>query len=305
MEQMLRPVLGVIFPEYSNYSKYFSITSAFVETFLGIFLIIPSSTWRKLGVINLELMHCLILITLVLENYNSVVWPWNIMSMIMVYHLYWNSEDYVHPLERIYRKITARNYEKKKETKENIAQQKENGSKANFNKNKKLASESRESGFGIFHASIFFLVGFMPLLSFLNMWDLYLSFGLYTGNNHIFWAYYHSSSYPPKLYPSGKNISSYITMLTLNGESPGNGINVENWCFKDLNVAPIIERRVMGPIGLLFCEEAIKKDPSGVLIEPYYFLWKPRFDLMSLWDPTRSTEWKKMKCPNLNNWEYI
>lgn len=56
------------------------------------FLLLAASK-RKLGVILGALMHIILLMLLVMHQWNSVVWPWNVAMIVFLFLLFWNEEE--------------------------------------------------------------------------------------------------------------------------------------------------------------------------------------------------------------------
>ncbi len=62
------------------------------ETLVGVFLIFPKT--RKIGVVLLLFLHLFILSFLMKDNYwNTVVYPWNIAMIALVFSLFWKQKQ--------------------------------------------------------------------------------------------------------------------------------------------------------------------------------------------------------------------
>ena len=83
----------------------FGIVAPFFEAGLAVALLFPAS--RKVAIVGIVCMHLLILGALgpLGVSYNSSVWPWNIMMMVLVPVLLWRDAPYVPdllPLKRTF-----------------------------------------------------------------------------------------------------------------------------------------------------------------------------------------------------------
>ncbi len=110
-----------------------------VEFGIGLGLLFTKT--RKPAVVFAILMHVLILLSIVPSesNWNTVVWPWNITMMLLVFSLFWNSHEPIH-----------------------------------------IQTLAKSKHPFIISVLAFFFI--LPVFSFTNLWDSYLSFALYSGN---------------------------------------------------------------------------------------------------------------------------
>jgi hypothetical protein len=109
------------------------------------------------------------------------------------------------------------------------------------------------------HKIVLILVAFMPILSFFNLWDSYLSWSLYSGNFKHF-----------EVRPSEDVITrtpGYVQSFIHGGR-----VDVSEWSFAELNAAHYPEDRVIKSIGKYFCSYA--KSPKDVNVR-----FKKRFSL--------------------------
>lgn len=111
-----------------------------------------------------------------------------------------------------------------------------------------------------FHALAVILFGIMPIFSFFNLWDSYLSATLYSGNV-AGGVIYINESVRGHLPPA---IQAHVEV------SPSTGqllINPNRWSLTELNVPMYPERRVLINITKRIC--AYAEDPSGVSMKFY------------------------------------
>lgn len=109
----------------------------------------------------------------------------------------------------------------------------------------------------LFTISIFILCGILPLLSFFNLWDSYLSASLYSGNTK-----------------SGQIRIRENTLSTLNPKvrqyiSGSNGgydiIDIGNWSYRELNVPDYPEERVFKAVAASLCH--YDSHPSDIILQ--------------------------------------
>jgi predicted DCC family thiol-disulfide oxidoreductase YuxK len=124
------------------------------------------------------------------------------------------------------------------------------------------------SGRNPVHAGILMAFVGLPLLSFANLWDSYLSAALYSGNIDQAEIYLDDSgrdSLPPTM-------RAYLVHTAENT----NVINVERWSIEDLNVTPYPEVRVYKKIARDICQYL--RNPAGLVLivrEQRLFFSKP------------------------------
>ena len=80
--------LGVHVPKLG----YGGWVAAAVEVSIGLCLL--SRRFRKIGIVNGTIMHLFILFSFGPwgRNWNSVVWPWNIVQVMLIFQLFWNAD---------------------------------------------------------------------------------------------------------------------------------------------------------------------------------------------------------------------
>ena len=96
------------------------------------------------------------------------------------------------------------------------------------------------------HRVALLLFTMLPLLSFINLWDSYLSAALYSGNLNE--AIIYVSDAGERSLP--KSINSYLVHTSANT----NVLNLQRWAIEDLNVTPYPETRLFRSIGREICK---------------------------------------------------
>jgi predicted DCC family thiol-disulfide oxidoreductase YuxK len=124
------------------------------------------------------------------------------------------------------------------------------------------------SGRHFYHAAVFVVFMVLPWLSFVNLWDSYLSGALYSGNLTEGVIYLNDRG--RLSLPQG--IQAYLTHASDNT----NVINIARWAIEDLNVTPYPEVRVYKKIAMDICRHL--RDPAGGVLlvhEQRLFFSKP------------------------------
>ena len=177
----------------------------FFEIGVGVGLL--TQTYRNKAVVLAVLLHLFILLLLgpFGHNWNSVVWPWNVVMALSVVLLFWKSE------QLSFKDIV-------------------------LTKNSWL------------HRLVLVLFGILPLLSFVNLWDAYLSSALYSGNIRSA-VLYVNESVVDKL-PA--EVRRYATKTADNKSI----VNIDQWSFGELNVPSYPETRIYKNIAKYICRYA-------------------------------------------------
>lgn len=108
---------------------------------------------------------------------------------------------------------------------------------------------------------IFILFGIMPLLSFFNIWDSYLSASLYSRNvksAEIYINNYTKTKIPYEIQP-------YINKLD-DVKGYNNSIKIFNWSMNELNVPPYPEERIFKNIQNYICKYTLNTDDITLII---------------------------------------
>jgi hypothetical protein len=82
-----------LFPSVRLPSVFLGISIALIESLAGIGLLIRRT--RNLSVCLAVIMHLLILVLLIVKNYNSIVWIWNATLTALVVAAFWKSDVHV------------------------------------------------------------------------------------------------------------------------------------------------------------------------------------------------------------------
>jgi hypothetical protein len=117
---------------------------AICEALVGVCLLVRRT--RHVAVFSAISMHSLILILLISQRQNSIVWPWNIGMIFMVPLLFWRTE---------------------------------------INVWKRLLRFDESNSMGHFAKAVLVICGVLPGFSFIGLWDRYLSAALYAGNTSV------------------------------------------------------------------------------------------------------------------------
>ena len=188
----------------------------FVETAVGLGLLIPQS--RKFSMGLAIAMHVFILLCIgpLGQNWNTIVWPWNIAMIFFVMILFAGTHS-----------LSVKNIL--------------------FTKN------------FLFHKFVLILFGIMPLFSFFDLWDSYLSASLYSGN--IKKAYVFIEGNVKDKLPA--EIQKYAQQT---GSRTGYMLRLEDWVTEELGVPIYPEERVFKQIGKRICDYAEKAADVKLII---------------------------------------
>ncbi len=90
---MIEPLVAVLPQSLQQLPFYFGLTVPFIEIFIGIGLLIPR--YRNLALLGVFGMCTFVLSMLGpwAHNWNSVVWPWNVIIAIMAFILFYKSHS--------------------------------------------------------------------------------------------------------------------------------------------------------------------------------------------------------------------
>jgi predicted DCC family thiol-disulfide oxidoreductase YuxK len=116
----------------------------------------------------------------------------------------------------------------------------------------KFKSSMRDAfwpGRNYYHAAMIVLFGILPMTSFLNLWDSYLSSALYSGN--VADAQIYTSDAGRAALPAA--IGRYLVHTSPNT----NVLNMQRWAIEDLNVTPYPEPRVYKSVTRTICGEMV------------------------------------------------
>ena len=111
------------------------------------------------------------------------------------------------------------------------------------------------SGRHPYHAAVLVVFVGLPLLSFANLWDSYLSAALYSGNLTEGVIYTNDR---------GRESLGSLKPYLVRTSDDTNVINIQRWAIKDLNVTPYPETRVYKKIARNVCYRL--RDPADVVL---------------------------------------
>lgn len=139
---LLEPLTDHLAWDISRISPYAAVGAALLEGLLGVGLV--TRRFRNLSVVLVVIMHLLILLSIgpLGQNWNVVVWPWNLAMMSFVVILFWRTEG---------------------------------APRAVF------PAAANPLHLAALHLAALLLFGLLPALSFFEWWDDYLSASLYSG----------------------------------------------------------------------------------------------------------------------------
>ena len=136
------------------------------------------------------------------------------------------------------------------------------------------------SSFKMLHWLAAALVWVMPLFSFIDLWDHYLSFSFYSGRPQE----HYISIETVESEKLGDIYKSYY--IDLEGLTGGYVIDINKWAMKEMNVPFYPEKRVFEKLSLYFCQYEIENDKLIFLV----------FE-----QPHQKMEFLSFKCSNLAN----
>jgi uncharacterized membrane protein YphA (DoxX/SURF4 family) len=189
-----------------------AVLSAVLETTLG--LLLPFRKTRRWGVLGLTGMHTYILLMIgpFGRSYNMVVWPWNVAVVAALWCLFWSRAEQFDLVSRLWR----RNGDKK-------------------NRNRKRIRGSRPVVVTCIAVVVVF--GVLPILSFWDRWDAYLSFQLYSGKDRLVLFQYDPAQ------------DAKLPAFMRRAAKRAGEVNLFAWALEELNAVPVQEERVVLNIG--------------------------------------------------------
>lgn len=187
---------------------YAGLLLALVELLIGIGLLFLKE--KKILIYGVMVMHGSLLLILgpLGINTNTVVWPWNILMIVIVWQLF-----YQNPI------IIGKSFFKP-----------------------------------VFNLLVIVLIGILPIFNFFGLWNGYLSFDLYSGNNEKIFICTEDANANPQLneYLTRNDVSSYCSEKSVS-------VNITKWSFYELNVPPYRSERTYQ----IFHREFLKKFPDA------------------------------------------
>jgi len=107
-----------------------------------------------------------------------------------------------------------------------------------------------------YHACVLVLFAILPVLSFFNLWDSYLSSALYAGN--LTEATIYANDVAKNSLPAS------ISARLIHTSPDTNVLNIQRWAIEDLTVTPYPETRVYKQIAKAVCEQT--RYPAGIVL---------------------------------------
>ena len=212
---MIEPISNLFPITYLPSFYYFGLAVPWIEMSIGITLL--STRFRRVGITLATVMCVFVLWTLggFGHNWNSVVWPWNVTLLLLVYLLFVNTKEVqVSDVLKIWRK-----------------------------------------SFGL---CVVVLFGVLPMTYFLNFWDAYTSWSLYSGTTN-----------QAKVYVSDslkERLPEYIKSFVSSDSDNRNVLSITDWSFKELNVPPYPESRIYKNITRQLCKKYAHNQEDLVLL---------------------------------------
>lgn len=209
-DKMLRTLLFIENEETRQSLHFLGYGIPITEVLIAIGLFFRRS--RTLAILGAVLSHSVILTYLLVNDQNTVVYPWNIAMVLMVIAAFYRTEN-------------------------TLAFWKETGVRIRV-----------QSAVG----AVFFI--FLPVLNPIGLWDNYLSFKLYSGNNGYYCVGLDMDQY--------QKVDSELHQYFWRVEEP-NGkywILLNKWAFDELNVPFYPEIRTLKKVAKTFCDGEIPKE---------------------------------------------
>ena len=202
-----------------RYLTIVAVTMAIWEALMGIGLLVQRT--RRVAVVMACLMHSIILFAFVLSGRNTVVWPWNLAMTAITVILFWRSEE---------------------KSLENLVHLPRGGPAVDY-----------------LPKAALLICGVLPALSFIGLWDLYLSGALYTGKTPV--AVMRISENLRDQLPA---TAGETTFRTNSGELM---LPFYEWSLADLNVPPYPEVRVYRQVARQLCALEADSQASGLIVK--------------------------------------
>jgi len=117
------------------------------------------------------------------------------------------------------------------------------------------------------------LFGVMPALSLIGLWDSYLSFSLYSGNQNKA-TIYMDDTVAGKLPEAVQQVVSVY-----NSDFPVDALDLEDWSYDELNVPPYAELRVIRNVGRQVCRDTGNSPLMVMIVEPRRLWFQQRHSI--------------------------
>lgn len=176
---------------------------------------------RNLSVCFAVVMHGIILALLIAKNYNSIVWIWNATLVVIVVIVFWKNDVSI----------------------------------------RQLFITSNSNSWKIITAKVITIVSLLlPILSFADLWDMYLSGALYSGNVEVGVVKIDDAAFE-KLPPKARE-TVFRTKSTNEQMLP-----LFEWAIAELNVPAYPQQRVFKKVALDVCRIATDKTRMELIIK--------------------------------------
>lgn len=231
-DKMLRTLLFIDDPSTRESLHFLGYGIPIVEVLIAIGLCFKKS--RHLAVLLAILTHVVILIYVITNQQNSVIYPWNFAMILLVIACFYRTENSMFGWARL----------------DSLRQAQ--GSDARH------AEISNRIKIQIASGALFFLL--LPALNPLGLWDNYLSFKLYSGTNGSYCIGLDQEQY--------KKVDPAFYKYFWAVEEP-NGkfwIYCNLWTLDELNVAFYPEERTFKKLAKSFCDGGIPRDKLEFVI---------------------------------------
>lgn len=184
----------------------FGVTIPILEGGIGLGLL--TKKFRKPALVLALLMHAIIFLNLgpLGQNWNSIIWPWNVALIFLATALFWRADDF--SLQDV---IWVRSFP--------------------------------------FQKLIFLLFAVMPVFSFFNLWDSYLSSTLYSRNTNTAQIYIENSL--------KERLPTEIQRYTARINGDRYMLDLLHWSLDELNVPPYPETRIYKGIVRNLCKYTV------------------------------------------------
>jgi hypothetical protein len=106
------------------------------------------------------------------------------------------------------------------------------------------------------HAAVFALFALLPILSFFNLWDSYLSAAIYSGN--LTEAIVYASD------AGARDLPASVKQYLVHTSPDTNVLNIQYWAVQDIDIVPYPETRVFKAIAASLCRRL--RDPAQLVL---------------------------------------
>lgn len=257
-DKMLRTLLFIDDPATRESLHFLGYGIPITEILIAFGLFFRKT--RHLAILFAIVTHIIILIYVITNQQNSVIYPWNFAMIFLVILCFYRSGNsmigWVHLGSARCTNLSSLRYAQDSaawQTQDNAARYFES-----LNDLRPSSTYSKKLKLQIASGALFFVL--LPALNPLGLWDNYLSFKLYSGTNGAFCVGLDQDQYKkvdPALY-------DYFWKV-----EPSNGkywVYVNLWAMDELNVAFYPEERVFKKLAKHFCKGDIPEEKLEFVI---------------------------------------